>query len=68
MLPQETRSNSIWLLSGVVMNSQSRTQIQEILRKLKSPITGQKEFINDNAVIEYAIQHLHDSLKKRQLI
>ncbi len=50
------------------MNSQSRTQIQEILRKLKSPITGQKEFINDNAVIEYAIQHLHDSLKKRQLI
>ena len=50
------------------MNGQTRTQIQEIQRKLKSPITGQKEFINDNAVIEYAIKNLYETLKKQRLI
>ena len=68
MLPQKTTSDPIRVLSGVVMNGQTRTQIQEIQRKLKSPITGQKEFINDNAVIEYAIKNLYETLKKQRLI
>jgi hypothetical protein len=68
MLPQKTRGDPIRILSGVVMNGQTRTQIQEIQRKLKSPITGQKEFINDNAVIEYAIKNLYETLKKQRLI
>jgi hypothetical protein len=68
MLPQETRGDSIWILSGVVMNSQTRNQILEIQRKLKSPVTGQKEFANDNAVIEYAIKNLYETLSKQRLI
>ena len=68
MLPQETRSNSIKILSGLVMNSQTRLQIQEIQRKLRSPITRQLEFSNENAVIEYAVKNLYDTLKKQRLI
>ena len=51
----------------MAMNGKTRAHIQEILRKLKSPITGQREFINENAVIEYAIKHFYDSLKKQRL-
>ena len=68
MLPQETRSDSIRILSRLAMNAQTRNQIQEIQRKLKSPITGQKEFINDDAVVAYAIKNLYESLKKQHLI
>jgi hypothetical protein len=50
------------------MNAQTRNQIQEIQRKLKSPITGQKDFINDDAVVAYAIKNLYESLKKQRLI
>jgi len=67
MLSQEARSYSIRLLSRMAMNAKIRAHIQEILRKLKSPITGQREFINENAVIEYAIKYFYDSLKKQRL-
>ena len=68
MLPQETRSDSIRILSGVVMNSNTRTLIREIQTKLKSPITRDREFSNDSAVIDYAVKNLYDLLKKQRLI
>jgi hypothetical protein len=68
MLPQETRSDSIRILSGVVMNSSTRTLIREIQNKLKSPITRDREFINESAVIDYAVKTLYDILKKQRLI
>ena len=68
VLPQETRSNTIGVLSGVVMNTQTRLHIKEIQRKLKSPTTQQNEFPNDNAVIEFAIKSLYENLKKQRLL
>jgi hypothetical protein len=68
MLPQETRGDSIWILSGVVMNTNTRTLIREIQTKLKSPITRDREFSNESAVIEYAVKNLYDLLKKQRLI
>jgi hypothetical protein len=68
MLPQETRSDPIWILSGLVMNNNTRTLIREIQTKLKSPITRDREFSNDSAVIEYAVKNLYDLLKKQRLI
>ena len=68
MLPQETRSNSIRILSRVAMNNNTRTLIREIQTKLKSPITRDREFSNDSAVIEYAVKNLYDLLKKQRLI
>ena len=50
------------------MNSKTRTQLRDIQTKLKSPITGQQEFVNENAVIEYAVQLLYDDLKKQRLV
>ena len=50
------------------MNHQTRTQIQEIKRKLISPITHQQEFTNDADVIAYAIKNLFETLKKQRLI
>jgi hypothetical protein len=38
------------------MNSRTRTLMREIQSKIKSPITGQKEYANDDAVIDYAIK------------
>jgi hypothetical protein len=68
MLPQETRSNSIRVLSGVAMNNNTRTLIREIQTKLKSPITRDREFSNDSAVIDYAVKNFYDLLKKQRLI
>jgi len=69
MLPQKTRSDSIRILSGVVMNSNTRTLlIREIQTKLKNPITRDREFSNDSAVIDYAVKTLYDILKKQRLI
>jgi hypothetical protein len=68
MLPQETRSNSIRILSRVAMNNNTRTLIREIQTKLKSPITRDSEFSNESAVIEYAVKNLYDLLKKQRLI
>lgn len=50
------------------MNTQTRLQIKEIQRKLKSPTTQKKEFPNDNAVIEFAIKSLYENLKKQRLL
>ena len=70
MLPQETRSNSIRLLSGVVMNLSTTTkqQIRQIQSKIKSHLTGSQHFTTDSAVIDYAIDKLYQDLKAKRLI
>ena len=50
------------------MNSKTRIQLREIQSKLKSPITGQNEFGNENAVMEYAVKLLYEDLKKQRLV
>ena len=50
------------------MNSNTRTLIREIQNKLKSPITKEREFSNESAVIDYAIKTVYDLLKKQRLI
>ena len=50
------------------MNSNTRTLIREIQTKLKSPITRDREFSNDSAVIDYAVKNLYGLLKKQRLI
>ena len=50
------------------MNSKTKNQIQEIKRKIKNPITGTGEFTSDDAVIEIAINHFYESLKKQRIL
>ena len=50
------------------MKTQTKQQINDIRKKLKSSITGMPEFSNDDAVIEYAIQQLFNQLKKQRLV
>ena len=50
------------------MNSKTRTLLREIQLKTKSPITGQKEFINENAVIDYAVKTVYDLMKQQKII
>ena len=50
------------------MNSKTRTLIQEIKRKIKSPITGTYEFANDDAVLDLAVQRLYEQLKRQRIL
>jgi len=50
------------------MNSKTRSLIQEIKRKVKSPITGTYEFTNDDAVIDLAMQRLYEQLKQQRIL
>ena len=50
------------------MNTITRTLIREIQTKIKNPITKQREFTTDIAVVEYAVRTLHDLLKKERLL
>jgi hypothetical protein len=50
------------------MNSRTRNLIQEIKRKVKSPITRMPEFANDDAVIDIAVQRFYESLKQVKAI
>ena len=50
------------------MNSKTRTILREIQLKIKSPITVQKEFINENAVIDYAVKTIYDLMKQQKII
>jgi hypothetical protein len=70
VLPQETRSNSIGFLSGVVMNlsTTAKQQVRQIQSKIKSQLTGSQHFLTDSAVIDYAIDKLYQDLKARRLI
>ena len=50
------------------MNSRTRTLMREIQTKIKSPITGQKEFANEDAVIDYAIKTIYDLMKQQRIL
>lgn len=50
------------------MNSKTRSLIQEIQNKTKTPITGQKEFANEDAVIDYAVRTVYDQMKKQRVL
>ena len=50
------------------MNHKTRTLIREIQTRIKNPITGQKEFANDDAVIDFAIGYLYEDLKKKRVL
>ena len=50
------------------MNSKTRSLIQEIKRKVKSPITGTSLFPDDAAVIALAIQQFYDHLKQKKVL
>jgi hypothetical protein len=48
------------------MNNQTRIFLREIQGKLKSPITGNKEFASESAVVDYAVKTLYETLKKHK--
>lgn len=50
------------------MNNKTRALIQEIKRKVKSPITGTYEFPNDDAVLDLAVQILFEQLKQQRIL
>ena len=50
------------------MNSKTRSLIQELKNKVKSPITGTKEFPNDDAVIDLAVKRLYETLKQQKVL
>ena len=50
-----------------MINSKTRSLIQEIKRKVKSPITGTNEFSNDDTIIDLAVQRLYEQLKQQRI-
>lgn len=50
------------------MNSKTRTQIREIKMKVKSSITGNNEFLSDDAVIDVAIARFYETLKQQKIL
>ena len=50
-----------------MINSKTRSLIQEIKRKVKSPITGNNEFSNDDTIIDLAVQRLYEQLKQQRI-
>ncbi len=42
--------------------------MREIQSKLKNQLTEQREFTNENAVIDFAVKQLYDDLKRKRLI
>ena len=50
------------------MTSISKNLIKDIRTKLKSRITGDQEFRSDDDVIDAAIKHLYQDLKRQRLI
>jgi hypothetical protein len=50
------------------MQSKTRQLIQEIKSKVKSTVTTQREFPNDDAVIDLAVTRLHQDLKSKGVL
>jgi hypothetical protein len=50
------------------MNNKTRSLIWDIQSKVKNPITKEKEFPNEDAVIVYAIKIIYDLMKKQRLL
>ena len=50
------------------MNSKTKTLIRDIQNKIRNPITKEKEFPNEEAVIDYAIKTIYDLMKKQRIL
>jgi carbamoylphosphate synthase large subunit len=50
------------------MNNKTRTLIRDIQNKIRNPITKEKEFANEEAVIDYAVKTIYDLMKKQRLL
>jgi hypothetical protein len=50
------------------MNNKTKTLIRDIQNKIRNPITKEKEFANEEAVIDYAIKTIYDLMKKQRLL
>ena len=50
------------------MNSKTKTLIRDIQSKIKNPIIKEKEFPNEDAVIDYAVKTVYDLMKKQRLL
>ncbi len=50
------------------MNNKTKQLIRDIQTKTISPITGLREFANEEAVIDYAIKTIYDLMKKQRLL
>ena len=50
------------------MNNKTKTLIRDIQSKIRNPITKEKEFANEEAVIDYAIKTIYDLMKKQRLL
>ena len=50
------------------MQSKTRQLIQQIKTKAKNNVTNQREFINDDSVVDHAITQLFKDLKQRGLL
>jgi hypothetical protein len=61
-------SRSSPITSSNPMNNKTRTLIRDIQNKIRNPITKEKEFANEEAVIDYAIKTIYDLMKKQRLL
>lgn len=61
-------SRSSPITSSNPMNSKTRTLIHVIQGKIRNPITKEKEFPNEDAVIDYPIKTIYDLMKKQRLL
>ena len=50
------------------MNSKTRALIRDIQNKIINPITKEKDFANEEAVIDYAIKIIYGLMKKQRLL
>ena len=50
------------------MNSKTRTLIRNIQNKIRNPITREREFPTEEAVIDYAVRTIYDLMKKQRLL
>ena len=50
------------------MNNKTKTLIRDIQNKIRNPINKEKEFPNEEAVIDYAIKTIYDLMKKQRLL
>ena len=50
------------------MNNKTKTLIRDIQNKIRNPITKEKEFANEEAVIDYAVKTIYDLMKKQRLL
>ena len=61
-------SRSSPITSSNPMKTTTRNMIRQIKTKLKSNLTGQAEFSDESAVIDYAVQYFFTHLKNQRRI